>query len=382
MSRRLNFTNTMNHCTPEDIILDLGGNPLSSLEGDSMKKLLELLGYSYQKNDDISLFGKVQRIDERLLKYLDIDTRSVGHIIKPQRSQFSMKSNNEYIDEWGIRRTSDGKYWNITNSPLKGATTEDLSSYEWPVAASIDVSELEKISEEAKKLFFETDFIICAEHPVYGIFELGCWLCGFDDFLVKLMIDQDFVLKLFDILLSYQKEVIDMYYGYIGNYIHYTSSGDDFATQRNLFMNPDIFRELIKPYYTERIKQTKNKTNAYYLHHSCGNVQKIIPDLIDAGVDILNPIQPEATDMDPDRLKADFGDKIVFHGGIGTQHSIFFSGDELESYIQKTIDVLGKQGGYIFAAAHNIQEDVPAESVVHLFQAARLYGKRKNSETI
>ncbi len=229
-------------------------------------------------------------------------------------------------------------------------------------------------------MFEETDYIICAEHPVYGIFELGCWMCGFDDFLLKMAIDEDFVKQFFEIILNYQKRVIEIYYGALGKYIHYTSSGDDFATQTSLFISPYMFKKLIKPYFKERIRYTKNFTNASYLHHSCGSVFAIIDDLIDCGVDILNPIQPKARDMNPQLLKEIYGNKIVFHGGIDIQYLLPYGTKEsIEEEVERNIKILNKDGGYIFAAAHNIQEDVPCQNIVYMFEAAKKFGRKKES---
>ena len=378
MSRRENFEKTIAHAIPDNIILDLGGNPLSSMEGGCMDKMLQFLGFNPEKEIRQPLFGELRRIDERILKVLDIDTRSVGHILKPEKSQFKITSEDEYIDEWGIPYRHDGIYWNVVTPPLKGATISDLDGYKWPDADSLNITELQGIKREAQRLYEDSEYVVCAEHPVYGIFELGCWLCGFDDFLLRLIIDKEFVIKLFDIILNYQLKIIDIYYGLIGDYIHYTSSGDDFATQTNLFMSPDVFRELIKPYYKKRISKTKEMTKSFYLHHSCGSVYKIIEDLIDVGVEILNPIQPEALEMNPANLKNSFGGRIVLHGGIGTQQAVFSDKETLDSTIKETIDCLNSDGGYIFAAAHNLQEDVPPEAIIQIFEAGRKYGKKKN----
>lgn len=377
MSRRDNFLDTLNHIEPNNIIMDLGGNPLSSMEGKSMGNILKFLGYKTSKEYQRMPFGKVRRIDERILKHFDIDTRSIGEIIKPTISQYKEISHDEYIDEWGIKRRFNGLYWDIIENPLKDASMEDLDHYQWPDGKTLDQKQLEKFQLEAKYLFENTDYIVCAEHPVYGIFELGCWLCGFDNFLIKLMIEQDFIIKLFDKIFEYQKDVIKEYYSAVGQYIHYTSSGDDFATQNSLFVSPDLFRHMIKPYLSERIRLTKKMTNAAFLHHSCGSVYKIIDDLIDCGVDILNPIQPEAADMHPAKLKDTFGDRIVFHGGIGTQEELLHgTKDSIEEYVKTTISIMNKQGGYIFAAAHNIQEDIPPQNIVYMFEAAKKFGRK------
>jgi uroporphyrinogen decarboxylase len=377
MSRRENFYKSMNHIQPDDIIMDLGGCPLSGMEGRSMYTLLEFLGFDIPENIDVLRFGKVRRLDERLLKYFDIDTRSVGEIFLPKNSLYEKITDKEYIDEWGIRRIYTGLYWEQVDYPLKGATVEDLDKFRWPDPESVDLKEIEQCAIEAKRLFEETDYIICAEHPVYGVFELGCWMCGFDDFLVKMIMDLEFVEKFFNKIYDYQKKVIEVYYSALGKYIHYTSSGDDFATQSSLFVSEDMFSQLIKPYLKERIAFTKKFTDAFFLHHSCGSVFPLIGELIDSGVEILNPIQPKAALMHPANLKSSFGDKIVFHGGIDTQELLPFGNkDIIEENIKSTIDILNKNGGYIFAGAHNIQEDVPPQNLVYMFEAGRKFGKR------
>ena len=383
MGRREDFRRILTHQQPEKLIIDFGGNPLSSMEGSSMYKLLEFLGYEVPEKTEVLPFGRVRRLDERLLKHFDIDTRSVGTILKPQESQYREISETEYIDEWGIRRVYTGMYWDVAEYPLKGAMAEDLEKYRWPDPESLDMKEVEEYARQARKLYEETDYVICAEHPVYGIFELGCWMCSFGDFLLKMAIDEEFVEKFFKKVLAYQKKVIEIYYGALGRYIHYTSSGDDFATQSSLFVSPDMFRELIKPYFKERISYTKKFTDAAYLHHSCGSVFPIIDDLTGCGVDILNPIQPKAKDMQPQKLKETYGDRMVFHGGIDTQDILPFGTKEsIEATVKETIEILNEKGGYIFAAAHNIQEDVPPQNLVYMLEAADKFGKGTQNKSL
>ena len=373
MGRREDFARTMRHEKPENLIIDFGGNPLSSMEGESENKLLEFLGLGKKQGGDLP-FGKTRCLDERLLKYFDIDTRSVGEIFTPQDSHFQKISETEYIDEWGIRRRFTGLYWESVNTPLKGATLEELNAYRFPDPDSIDERQIAAHAARAKELYETTDYVICAEHPVYGIFELGCWMCGFEDFLYRMALDEEWIHRFFERVLEYQKKVIQRYYTAVGPYIHYTSSGDDFATQNAPFVSPDMFRELVKPYFKERIAYTKRFTKAKYLHHSCGSVYRLIDDLVDCGVEILNPIQPKAADMQPRGLKAAYGEKIVFHGGIDTQELLpFASESQIEEAVHETIEILNRDGGYIFAAAHNIQPDVNPRSLTVMLNAARKY---------
>ena len=371
--RRKNFYNTAAHKQPEDLVLDLGGCPLSGMEGSSHSKLMALLGYSGYE----SMMG--YGVDERILQYLDIDTRGVGWIFRPEKSVYNQISDTEYIDEWGIRRVFTGLYWDIIENPLRGASIKDLESYPFPDPYSVSRADIDRVIADAKKLYEETDYVICASHPCYGVFELACWLCGFDDFMIKMAIEPEFAEALFAKIFEYQRIVSEMYYSSVGSYIHYTSSGDDFATQQSTFVSPGMFREMIMPCFKERIGLTKKYTRAKFLHHSCGNVSSIIPDLIESGVEILNPIQPTNEKMDPRVLKERFGERIVFHGGLDTQ-ALLPKGDRESIYegVDQLLKAVSPGGGYIFAAAHNIQEDVPPENIVHMFQAARKLYQRAN----
>jgi uroporphyrinogen decarboxylase len=277
---------------------------------------------------------------------------------------------------WGVVRAWTGQYWDIVHSPLKGATINDLDQYPWPDPGQwIKEAELLAYRQEAKRLWEETEYVVVAEHPVYGVFELGCWMCGFDDFLLRVAGEPDFVRRLFDILLELQKAFIRPYYQATGDYIHLTTSGDDFGMQTGPILSPKAFRSLIKPYFAERIAYTKTFTKGYFWHHSCGSVHALIPDLMECGVEILNPIQPGAFKMEPERLKADYGSGLTFHGGFDTQNVLPFGTEaEIEAEVARVVNALKPGGGYIFSAGHNIQGDVPAQNVLAMYQAAKKIG--------
>jgi uroporphyrinogen decarboxylase len=284
------------------------------------------------------------------------------------------------IDMWGVVRQWTGQYWDIVESPLRNATLEDLDTFPWPDPARVIAqSPLEQYRAEAQRLWEQTDYVVVAEHPVYGVLELACWMCGFDDFLARIAGDRPFVFKLFDKLLALQKAFIEPYYKAVGPFIHLTTSGDDFGTQAGPFMSPQAFRETVKPYFAERIAFTRQFTLGYFWHHTCGSVHALLPDLIDAGVDMLNPVQPGAKNMEPERLKADFGSRLCFHGGFDTQGVLpFGTPEEIEDEVRRVMDTLKPNGGYIFSAAHNIQSDVSAQNVLTMYGAARRLGTYTN----
>ena len=369
LTPRERFRCIMAHQEADRVPLDLAGTSLTAADSEVIAGLQRALDLSPSPPAQYPPF------DERILQALDIDFRRVGSLIASGGHAIPNRPGYQ-IDLWGIVRKWTGQYWDIVESPLRGTTIEDLDSFPWPDPARI-VAEapLEAYRGAAQHLWTTTDYVVVAEHPVYSVLELACWMCGFDDLLARLVNDRPFVFHLFDILLQQQKAVIEPYYRAVGPFIHLTTSGDDFGTQTGPFMSPRCFRETIKPYLAERIAYTRQFTQGYFWHHTCGSVYDLLPDLLDAGIDILNPIQPGARNMEPERLKAEYGDRLCFHGGFDTQGVLPFGNpDEIENEVRRVMSALKPNGGYIFSAAHNIQNDVPAEHVLTMYRAAHKLG--------
>jgi uroporphyrinogen decarboxylase len=150
-------------------------------------------------------------------------------------------------------------------------------------------------------------------------------------------------------------------------------TGDDFGQQNGMICSPKIWREKLLPGFREYLQIAK-KSNFYTMHHTCGSVSHIIPDMIEAGLDILNPIQPYTYDMDHAMLKDKWGDKIVFHGGVSFQGALRLgSTSDIENEVQTCCQVLGKHGGYIICTAHNLNADIKTDNMVALFNAYKRY---------
>jgi uroporphyrinogen decarboxylase len=366
---RTRFERIMQHLEADRVPLDLAGTSLTSADPQvisALQKALEL---------DVQPTGSYRAFDERILQRLEIDFRRVGSLIASGDADISSRPGYQ-SDMWGIVRKWTGQYWDIVESPLRGTTIDDLESFPWPDPARvIAATPLEAYQQEAERLWSKTDYVVVAEHPVYGVLELACWMCGFDDFLARLAGDRSYVFRLFDKLLDLQKAFIEPYYKALGPFIHLTTSGDDFGTQAGPFMSPRTFRETVKPYLAERIAFTRQYTGGYFWHHTCGSVFALLPDLLEAGVDILNPVQPGAKDMEPERLKAAYGDRLCFHGGFDTQGVLPYGDAEtIEAEVKRVMDAMKPNGGYIFSAAHNIQNDVSAANVLTMYRTALKLG--------
>jgi len=367
MTHRERFYACAAHGSPDRAVFDLCGSPQTDVDCQETKDALAaLLGLEGEKRGDYNL-------DERILTALDIDARRVGGMPTPATAHCREEGGVVY-DSFGIgRRPIDGRY-EICHCPLKGCTLSEVEDFAFPDPDKLDRALIDGWAARAEFLRRETDYAVVAEHPVLGVFELGCWMFGFDDYLYRLAAEPEVVRAFSEKMLEYQKRVIAPYYGALGPYIDCTTSGDDFGMQRAPFMSRSMFDELIAPYFAERVRYTKQFTKAFYQHHTCGSVYDLLPSIVACGVDILNPIQPGAYLMEPERLKADSGDKIAFWGGIDTQRLLpQGTTEEVKAEVKRILGILDVDGGYILAPAHCIQPDVPAENVAAIYQGAMEY---------
>lgn len=241
MNSREKFARAMKHeplvCPP----LDLGATSLTAMSGKCQSALRDFLGFTGEPAPANN------GIDQRILEWAGTDFRAVGGMVDLPGGNARRISENNFVDGWGVQRELTGAYWEIVNSPLRGASRADLAAYPWP-EARIEEVKLEEWEKDAKTLRAANKHVIIAEHPVFGILELGCWLCGYDEFLMKLACDRDFVLAFFEKVFNIQMAVSEQYYSALGPYIDLTMSGDDFGMQTGPLFSPETFEEMIAPF--------------------------------------------------------------------------------------------------------------------------------------
>lgn len=361
MTHRERFNAAVNHRAPDRVPQDLAGCPQTLvMTGATTNQLRKLLNISCN-------YTGTGLYDDRILEALDTDTRLTGGFPTPQ-SPHSEKTPDGYVDEWGIRYAQVGGHFEIVGNPLRDLPLERVKEYYYPSADDIDQSVFDSYVAHAKDLYENTDYAVIAQHPCYGVFETGCWMFGFDDFLYRLAAEPETVEWFFERIWQYQKRLIERYYSALGAYIDATTSGDDFGTQRGMFMSVEMFRETVMPFFAERIRYTKIFTNAKFQHHTCGSVFQLIPTLIECGVEILNPIQPNAYLMEPERLKAEYGKSVSFWGGVDTQELLPNGTPEQVREKCAELRELFADGGYILSPAHCIQDDVPVENLTSVYR--------------
>jgi uroporphyrinogen decarboxylase len=208
-----------------------------------------------------------------------------------------------------------------------------------------------------------------------SFWELGYMLRGLDQLLMDLVINPEFVRALMEKLLEINIKGTGKFLDCAGKYITVLRAADDLATQATCMFSPKTYRTLLKPYYKRFFDFVKSRTDAKLFYHSCGNLTALIDDLAEIGVDALNPVQVSALG-DTAALKARFGGKISFWGGVDTQR-VLPNGtpEEVEEEVRLRIRTLGPGGGLVVASVHNIQPDVPTANIVAMAGAARKWGR-------
>lgn len=271
----------------------------------------------------------------------------------------------------------DQKYWPLMgkhldsfddlekymNSQMWGYMTDPL----WKNAG--DPNFYEKLREKAKKLYEETDYAIMIGFGG-NLFETGQFLYRTDEFLMNLITEKREMEKLLDkmtdIYLSRLGPLLDA----IDPYVQIIQMGDDLGMQTGPMLSPELYKEMFYPRHKKIYRYIKDHSNLYVFLHSCGSVYDFIPYLIDAGVDILNPVQISAAKMEPERLKREFGKDIVFWGGgVDTQHTLFSkTPEEVRAETRRNTEIFMKDGGFVFNQVHNILAEVPPENIVAMYE--------------
>jgi len=313
--------------------------------------------------------------DDELFKALGSDFRHL-YLLPPSDFSITPDENGVFRDLWGIGRRKVREQIEIVNNPLREAKTiEDIDNYPyWPNVH--DVSRIKGLKERAEYLYYETDYAIATRVPSHGLFELSWELRGMDKFLVDMMVNKEFANHLLDKVLEVQMGLYDLLLTPIGEYVQIVETCDDFGAQDGPIISPSLYREMIKPRRKKLNDFIRSKApQAKIFYHTCGSVYELIPDIIETGIDILNPIQPSAKDMDSFRLKREFGDRLCFHGGIDVQTSLRGSKAAIEKEVKTRIKALAPGGGYILATTTNCQIDVPLENILLWLDLAKKYGQ-------
>jgi len=319
------------------------------------------------------------KIDEQTMQRLRSDVRGVRDVHPAETLQRNhlREEHSPFIDSWGSGQTeiSPGE-WFPGIHPLKEATSiRDLEEYQgWPDMN--DPTRIAHVKQAAAALATENKFAIMATPWLLFPLERAFAMQGMDTFLLNLAVKPDFALALLEKTAQLCKELMGNFLEALADKVDIIKIGDDLGTQDSLLMSPDMYREILKPIHADYIRFIKERTKAKVFFHTDGDVVPLIPDFIEMGVDILNPIQTSAGKMsDLAGLKKQFGENIIFCGGIDT-HRVLPSGtqDEVRQEVRRVMQLLGEGGGYMVASVHTIMNDVPPENVLAMVDAVEEFG--------
>jgi uroporphyrinogen decarboxylase len=380
LSSRERVVRALNHEETDRIPIDLGGFQ-TGIHRKAYADLLRHLGIE----EEIRILDPVQNIvvpSERILEQFHADVRYIsahgpdsftGGI---ERNERDGRGWQDLKDEFGVvwsMPDDQGLYMDISYHPLKNAEIKDIEAFPWPDGG--DPTRFTGVRAKALELKENTPYAVSS--GICGVTYELCWyMRGLERWFIDMVENPAFCEALIDHTAQYWVDWMKGFLGEVGDLLNIIMIGDDLAGQQGPLFSPAFYRKVIRPRQQRVIDTIKQHTAAKIWYHTCGNCTAYIPDLIEMGVDILNPVQVSARNMDPSALKARFGNQIVFWGGAIDAQKIlpFATPAQVKEAVRQNIEIFKPGGGYVFNNVHNIQAGVPPENILALYEAAYEYG--------
>lgn len=411
MNSREKVLAAINHKEPDQVPLDLGSNPSSGISAIAYSNLLKHMNLSHLPVQVYDVVQQLAQPHDQIIEALGIDVLDIGRSFneKPEDWQPTMLAGeipafypawfNPQKDKAGNWIASHPSGQNIAKMPA-GATFFDQTFYPWVDAYPENMDGLddamsrvlwaafphspwdhaskpgfwEDLRKRALKMKAESDHALMI---VVGcnLFEWGAFIRRMDNFLMDPYLEPVNTEKLLDALLEKHLTTLAHVCEAVGDVADIIRFGDDLGAMNGPFMDPELYRQIFKPRHKQLNDFVKKESNMHTFLHSCGSIYKLIPDLIEAGFEILNPVQTQCTDMEPEKLKREFGNEITFWGGgvetVGTLNKA--TPEQVRAQVLERLAILSKGGGFIFNPVHNILPDVPPENIIAMINAVKEY---------
>ena len=384
MNSRERILKTLNHEEPDRVPFDLAGSTWTGITNTAYQNLRAHLGLDPLEPEWSDVIQQIVIPEEKILDELGVDTRGVFPITSHNDDVYSKLKDRgeywEYSDEWSfVHHFPKNGYWfSLVESPMEEvdcAQEDIIEDFSWPDAGN--KRRFAGLREKAIE-FRNQDKLVMTKGLCAGIFEMQQRVRGMTNAMTDSMLYPENADKLAGKLADLKIEFWDEALNELGDVVDIVGEGDDYGTQQSQLISPDQFRTDYKPHFARVLSFIKEKAPGVKLiFHSCGNVRPFIPDLIEMGVDILNPVHITATGMEPYQLKKDFGSSISFWGGgIDTQQVLPHGTEsEISDHVRSNLDALAPGGGYVFCTVHNIQAEVPVQNFMAMYHA---YVKNRN----
>ncbi len=382
MNSRQRVQLALAHKEADRIPFDLGGTVLTSIHVHAYRNLRRYLGLPDKTVEVMDVFQQIAVVDDDVRRRLQCDARNVAPrssaTFKIEIDEESMPGYRFFYDEWGIgwRMPKDGGfYYDMFHHPFSGSTdVADIKQFPWPNAT--DPARFAGLAESARYVAEELGEPVILGGLAAGFVELTAWTRGFARFYPDLVTNLEWMTYLMDTIIDLKLAYWEIALPLVGEYADVVQEADDLAGQFALLISPETYRKIIKPRHKKIMDFIKARTKAKIFFHSCGAIREIIPDMIEIGIDIINPVQVSAVGMESSALKRDFGKDITFWGGLVDTQGVFTTGTpaQVRDDVRRRIDDLGPDGGFVAATVHNIQANVPPENIMAMWETLQEFG--------
>lgn len=385
-SERLNIT--LNHKEPDKVPYDLSGTTVTGINKRAFVRAMNYRGLSTEfDKKEIDPIQQIVTPVEETLRILQSDIRRIGSRRIPDFENIATFKNGvwEVTDYWGcLWKMDESKdlYFNQYSSPMESYSSiaEGINNYHFPVVEQhADIIRAD-LADQIKNI---SGSGVVADRNCAGLTETSLRIRGYQNWFMDTVTDSAGVEKLLDLILGYKTAYWDLVIDWLiennlRNRVSVISECDDLGTQSSTLLEPEYLRETIIPRYGQLWSHIRKRLPGIKIFmHTCGSVRILLPDLIEAGLDILNPVQFTAANMELKGLKKDFGKDLVFWGGgVDTQSTLKNGNPEkVKDEVKKILDIMAPGGGFVYAPVHNIQEDVPPENFWAMWDTLMDYGR-------
>jgi uroporphyrinogen decarboxylase len=380
MNSRERLHLALNHQEADKVPFDLGATVLTSIHHKSYNSLRNYLGLPAVEPRIVDIFQQIVIVDDDLRDLWKVDVRDVA----PRSSatfKIELQDMGDYTyfyDEWGIgwKMPKDaGWYYDMFYHPLsKAESSADIEKYPWPDPT--DPGRFAGLGERARYAAEVEGQGVFLGGLSAGIMEMAAWTRGFDNYFSDFANNESLIVALMTKVMELKMQYWEIALREAGEYASAVGEADDFAGQFRMLISPAMYRRIVKPLHRQLFDFIHARTKAKIFFHSCGAIRPVIGDLIEIGVDIINPVQVSATGMDSAELKREFGNDITFWGGGVDTQRVLGSGtpDDVRTDTRRRIDDLAPGGGFVFATVHNIQGNVPPENLVSMWETLQEFG--------
>lgn len=381
MKSRERLLTALNHEEPDRVPIDLGGSAVTSITKSAYAALRECMGLPRIAIREMETVQQIAFVDDDMLEVLGVDVIPV--MPNPPSSYDAVfvqepGGSVSFKDEFGatLCKPKNSCYFDWQEFPLSEPSMEALAAMPWPDPA--DPARYRGLRTRVQGLRSGTDRALFSIAPCgHDLFNQLFRVRGMENGLMDLLLEEEFAVAFLDRLTDTIITAQTLFLKEVGDLVDVHFAADDLSGQNGPLIAPDLYRRLIKPREARILQAVRSMTKAKIFYHSCGAIMEFIPDLIDVGVDILNPVQVTAAGMDASELKKKFGKHLSFWGGGCDTQQVLPRGTpaEVRQEVRRRIRELAPGGGFVFNPVHNIQPFVPPENVVAIFKAAQEFGQ-------